>query len=359
METVNNIFSKTIESTGMEKLIKYSLGGTKKHGNFYKFLIDEGYNALYVLWLGFSGACIMIMINLVRPTCPDGGNIDDLLPTDSDAAPYCGIKDEVDRLNAFQKIFSHKSDFPYSLRLGTRADVYLTFFTGMLMFLFSFTRSCLKTGCTFLHKNMAWSVFGWSIVDTFSFYILPTALYYIANIGVLPFFAVMGPNLYSTFTQKNSKFAYLIGFAFFANIFMFPKIDDWMFMYNIFIYLMHIGGGYILTFMLIPLFSYFIGAFYGLYMMLFFNFLPLFLVFYGGMTFTEFFTQACKQIAAHWAGLAILFLFFSINIAYKNLDKNIALGFQIGSMFLILSLLNVFGQAKLYTLKAVNSMGKE
>jgi hypothetical protein len=197
---------------------------------------------------------------------------------------------------------------------------------------------------------------GWSIADTFSFYILPTVLAYIVNIGVLPFIAVLGPNFYSCFTQQNLKFAYLIGFAFFANIFMFPKMDDWWFLYNIMVYLFYIAGGYMLTFTIVPMISYFIGALYGLYMMLFFNFLPLFLVFYAGMTFTEFFTQVFKQIEKHWVGLTILFLYFSINIAYKNLDKNIALGVQMGIMFLILSLLNVFNAATSY---AVNSLGNK
>jgi len=341
----------------MGKLLKSSLSGTKKYGNFYNFLIDEGYNALYVTWVGFSGACILIMINLVRPTCPNGGNIDDLFPTDIYSAPYCANRDEVARLTVMEKIFSNKSDFPYSIRCGVKGgDVYTSFVFGMAVFLFSFSRSCLKSLCKFLHKNLEWKIMGWSIADTFSFYILPTVLAYIVNIGVLPFIAVLGPNFYSCFTQQNLKFAYLIGFAFFANIFMFPKMDDWWFLYNIMVYLFYIAGGYMLTFTIVPMISYFIGALYGLYMMLFFNFLPLFLVFYAGMTFTEFFTQVFKQIEKHWVGLTILFLYFSINIAYKNLDKNIALGVQMGIMFLILSLLNVFNAATSY---AVNSLGNK
>ena len=337
--------------TSSEKILKYSMKGTKKYGNFYKFFLDECYNALYVMWLGFSGACILIMINLVKPTCPDGCSIDDLLPTNMDDAPYCASKDEMQRLTTFQTIFSHKSDFPYSIRFGlNNADVYASFFTGMAAFLFSFSRDCIKSVCKSIHKRL-----NWTIVDAVTFYILPTAIYYIVNIGVLPFFAVLGPNLYSCFTQRKSKFAYLISLAFFANMFMFPAYD-YAFTMNVLWYFLSIAGGYGVTFMLVPMASYCIGIAYGIYMMLFFNFLPVFLIYYGEMTVKEFFTQLFKQMSDHWAGLSILFLYFSINIAYRNLNKQIAIGAQIGSILLILYLLNIFGHAKNYTIKAINSL---
>jgi hypothetical protein len=62
-------------------------------------------------------------------------------------------------------------------------------------------------------------------------------------------------------------------------------------------------------------------------------------VYGAGMSWEEFGKQILKEIADHVRGLTILFLYFSIEIAYKNLDEKIALGYYIASICIILYLL--------------------
>lgn len=346
---INNIFAISGGSAG-GNLLKASLQGTKKLGNFYQFLVDEFKNAMYVVWLGYSGACILILICLAKPTCPDGGNLENLFPSDIDEAPYCARKEDVAKLSLFKYITSFESDFPYSLRSGLpRLDPYISFFMGMAVFLFSCGRMFIKFICKWIHSKL-----NWTIVDVLTFYVLPTALYYIVLIGIVPIFSFFGPNLFSCFTQAHAKFAYLIAFQAFVNPFLFPVIDMYL-LYNLFFYIIYIIGGFIFTFQVVPSVSWGLAFIFGFYISLLINLLPLFLVYGAGMTWTEFFNQLLSKMSKHWTGLCILFLYFTIDIGYRNLDKNIAFGMYIGVIISIVYLLNIFGAVKAFAMKAMGN----
>ena len=335
MDTLTDTLKRTLEVTGVGKLIQSSLTGTKQYGNFYNFLLDQVNNALYVLWLGFTGACMMILINLSKPTCPDGGTIDNILPDNLDEPPYCANKEDVAKLSFLMKIFSYRSDFPYGFRLGSDfADLnFFSFFGGMAAFLFAISRSVIKSGCFYIHEKL-----NWTIVDVAAFYVLPTAIYYILFLGVIPPFFFFVPNLASCLSQHRAKFAYIVAFQMFYNPYLVPDVET----ATVGTYIMYVlswFGGALYTMNILPNFSWGISFICWAYLILFFYFLPVFILCYSGMTTTEFFKQLGTQISTHWASLTIVFLFFSINNGYRNLDENIAFGMQMGCMGIILFLL--------------------
>lgn len=310
--------------------------GSKKYGNFYTFLKDEFNCLLYVTWLGYSGACFLILIKLTQPTCEEGGTLEPMLPTNLDNAPYCGDIEEIKKLSWYDYLCTNKSHFPYGLRSGMPSvDIYVSFFTGMLAFLISTIRFSIKTSSHYLNKYINWEpIQGISPADTFSFYILPTFIYYV--IGFLPVIFIV-INCISCYKQEHAKFAYLVALVGIVNIFVYPKGGN--FITRFLCYILYIIVGCMFTFWLLPTIVFAMSSVGWFYIYAFFKLLPFFFVYGAGMTWKEFIKQILKEISGHARGLCILFLYFSTKIAYKNLDEKIALGYYIASMCIILYLL--------------------
>jgi len=310
-----------------------------KLGNFPKFFKEELYSFAHVLWIGYCGACIIVFLNLkdepeiLNKLLPIFDPIDDKKV----GAPYELLHDDRKKLKLMDYIFSYKSDFPYVIPLKdghhpTATENYLNFFGGMIRHLFSSYRFALQ----YMIKNLDADIY---LVNVLSFYLLPTILFYAVFIVSIPV-SIGGINLFSCFTQKRNKFAYKSAFAAFLN--PFNTLGLGTFPSSIINWIGRVYYGFFITFFVLPIVSFASSLSVWAYLMLLINFLPLFLIFIGGMNWKDCIRNIITQISYHKIGLCAIFLFYSIAIAYKNFNKPIAFGTHLGIVIFILLLLNIF-----------------
>jgi hypothetical protein len=308
-----------------------------KHlGNFPQFIKEEIYSFGHVLWIGYCGACIIVFLSLKKDTA----KLDALLPIYDPLhkqAPYYVEENVKNKFGMLKYLFSYESDFPYNLKISNdpTTQVYADFFGGMVLQLFSSYRSILQKMVKYIDTESSY------IIDTFAFYLLPSILYYTILIGTLPIsFLII--NFISCFSlpiptlKDPSKYA----FAAFLNPFDFQLLGK--FPWNIFKYIGRLWFGGFITFFVLPIMSgaFSLGAW--AYLFLFIKLLPLFLIFYGKMDLEQCAKDIFNEILNHKIGLCAIFLFYSIAIAYKNLNKPIAFGVHLGIVILILLVLNIF-----------------
>ena len=190
------------------------------------------------------------------------------------------------------------------------------------------------------------------IVDVFVFYALPTILFYLALMPIIPMISFCIINFISCFTQPKFEAAYIIAYAFIFN-FMDPEYIKSMSEASmtqlpgvLFKYLLNILYGCLISFVIVPGFSALSSVCVWGYIVAFLKAMPLFLVYIAGISWKDFFKKLLEQFGNHFAGLTILFLYYSIAISYKNLDQKIAWGSHIGIIVLIIMLLNIIGMIK-------------
>ena len=309
-----------------------------KLGNFPNFFKEELYSFAHVLWIGYCGACIIVFLNLKD----EPEILNNLLPVFDPpdkkivGAPYELNEDVRKKLKLLDYIFSYKSDFPYVIPLKdpehpSATELYLSFFGGMIRHLYSTYRFALQYMIRYLDADIY-------LVNVFAFYLLPTILSSVVFFTIP--ISIFGINLFSCFTQKRIVDASRFAFAAFLNPFNTLGIGN--FPSNIFPYISRVLYGCFITFFALPMVSFVSSISVWAYLMLLLNFLPLFLIFIGGMNWKDCIRDIITQIIYHKIGLCIIFLFYSIGIAYKNLNKPIALGTHLGIVILILLLLNIF-----------------
>jgi hypothetical protein len=169
--------------------------------------------------------------------------------------------------------------------------------------------------------------------------LLPSILFFSILILTLPV-SFLGINLFSCFSQINLKDPTIYAFAWFYNITNFNLLGN--FPYSIFTYFGRICLGFFITVFALPIISGLASLGVWVYLLSIMFLWPLFLIFVGGMNWKDCVTQIVKQIMYHKIGLCVIFLFYSIAIAYKNFNKPIAFGTHLGIVILILLLLNIF-----------------
>ena len=303
-------------------------------GNFKQFAKDEAYIGYDVTWYAYYGACFMILIKLKYnyENLPDKGSLDGILPDNENIAPYCVDKNVSNNLSILQYLFSNKSDFPYAVRSGkNELDVHLSFFGGMISYLFLVNRYAIKQIIYLLDVKNPY-------VNVFSFYILPL-LHYLIWIPIIPFISFFVINVISSITQKRAQYAYLIAYAGFINWFVFNNLGG----FPPFTYLYNGFFGLLTTFFFTPLVSILSSFAVWGYVIALLNFTPIFLIAYAGMSFGELFKQLRYEIGDHYKGLSLIFLYLSIASAYKNLEQNVAYGVTIGILIIGFFILDIWG----------------
>ena len=182
-------------------------------------------------------------------------------------------------------------------------------------------------------------------VNLFCFYLLPTILFYIVLMPIIPIISFCGINFISCFYQTRLQKAYLYAFACIFNILDYNAIkaamDISQFPVSVISYFISVMIGFAMSFMIVPGTSLLYSLAVWIYMIGFVKLMPIALVLLGGFTFKELGIKILEQFSKHYIGLTVLFLFYSIAIAYKNLDQKVAWGTQIGIVVLIMMLLNV------------------
>ena len=313
----------------------------KQLGNFPQFWKEEIANLLYVAWIAFYGACMIILIQFKKTP----NKLDAMLPTklptfkEPYIKPYAVRTEDKVQMGMLTYLFSYDSDFPYNLKTGVEMmDGYFYFFGGMGSYLYASHRGSLKSMIeTFNVDNY--------FVDLFCFYILPTLLFYVVLMPIIPIVSFTCINFISCFFQPRLQKAYVYAFACIFNILNYDGIKAMMdlsqFPQSFFSYFMNVGIGFLMSFMLVPGVSAMYSMAVWLYVIGFVKLMPLVIIFLGGLSWKEFGTKLLEQLGNHYLGLSILFLYFSIAIAYKNLDQKVAWGTQIGIVIIILVLLKI------------------
>lgn len=316
-------------------------------GNFPQFWKDEFSNALYVAWIAFYGACMIILMQFKK----NPEKLDILLPTKlpTDAQPYVkpyavSSEDKKD-MGMLKFLFSYDSDFPYNIKTKIEfIDGYFFFLGGMGSYLYSSFRSVLKSMVEFFDVDNYF-------VDIFSFYILPTVLFYLAMVPIIPIVSFCFINFISCFTQPRLENAYIYAFAWIFNMFDYDAISAMMdlsqFPQGLIRYILIVMLGFFISFCVVPGFSALMSLGVWIYVIVFLKFMPLFFVYLGGLSWKELGSKLLEQVGKHYVGLTIMLLYYSIAIAYKNLDQKVAWGTQAGIIILILILLKVFTYIKI------------
>jgi hypothetical protein len=311
-------------------------------GNFPQFWKDELANALYVAWIGFYGACMIILLQFKK----NPEKLNDLLPTDLPTKtnpfvkPYAISNEDKSQMGMFKYLFSYDSDFPYNIKTDIEMiDGYFFFFGGMGSYLYSSIRYGLKSMIEFVDVDNFF-------VDLLSFYVLPTVLFYIALVPIIPYISFFVINFISCFYQPRLQKAFIYAFAFIFNLMDYDSIKAMMdisqFPQGIIRYFMNVFMGFLMTFLLLPSVSALYSLGVWVYVIAFLKLMPLFLVYLGGLSWGDLGSKIFEQLRRHYIGLSVFFLFSSISIAYKNLDQKVAWGTQAGIIVLILLLLKVF-----------------
>ena len=118
-------------------------------------------------------------------------------------------------------------------------------------------------------------------------------------------------------------------------------LDVTQFPQGVIFYFTNVMLGFIMTYILVPGISGLYSLAVWAYVVGFIQFLPLVLIFLGGLSFKELGQQILDQWSKHYISLCVLFLIYSIDIANRNLDSQVAFGTKIGIFALIMILLNV------------------
>jgi hypothetical protein len=315
-------------------------------GNFPQFWKDELANALYVAWIGFHGAFMIILLQFKKTPEKLNTMLPTQLPTSSQpfVKPYAIPSKDKAEMGMLKYLFSYDSDFPYNIKTDvSMIDEYLMFFGGMGSYLFSSIRYVLK------HMIESVDVDNF-FVDIICFYFLPTILFYIALIPIIPFISFFIINFISCLYQPRIKSAFMIAFAFIFNLFDYDSIaavmDIGQFPQGIIKYIINIIVGFLMTFLLLPSVSALYSLGVWVYVIAFLKLMPFFLVYLGGLSWKDFGKKVFEQLRRHSIGLSVFFLFSSISIAYKNLDQKVAWGTQAGIIVLIMMLLKIFSFIK-------------
>jgi|688.fasta_scaffold453040_1 hypothetical protein len=314
----------------------------KQLGNFPQFWKEELSNLLYVAWIAFYGACMIILIQFKKT--PE--KLDAMLPTKLPtidhpyAKPYAVKSSDKEQMGMLTYLFSYDSDFPYNLKTDIETiDGYLFFFGGMGSYLYASHRSALKSIIEFLDVDNYF-------VDVFCFYILPTVLFYIVLIPIIPIVSFCCINFISCFYQPRLHNAYFFAFACIFNVFNYDAIkanmDLSQFPQNIISYIISVMMGCLMSFILVPGVSAMYSIAVWLYVIGFVKLMPLVIIFLGGLSWKELGSKLLEQLGRHYIGLTVLFLYWSIAIANKNLDQKVAWGTHAGIIILILMSLNIF-----------------
>jgi hypothetical protein len=311
-------------------------------GNFPQFFKDEIANLLYIAWIAFYGACMIILIQFKKS--PE--KLDAMLPTKLPTydqpyvKPYAVRASDKANMGMFTYFFSYDSDFPYNIKTGIEMlDGYFYFFGGMGSYLYSSYRNTLKSFIEFFDVDNYF-------VDLFCFYLLPTILFYLVLMPIIPIISFWFINFISCFYQTRLQKAYLYSFAWIFNILDYNSIkavmDISQFPQSSINYGISILLGFIMSFILLPSISFIYSLAVWVYIIGFVKLMPLVLVYLGGLSWKELGKKILDQCGRHYISLTVLFLFYSINIAYKNLNQQVALGTQIGIIVLIMILLKIF-----------------
>jgi hypothetical protein len=284
---------------------------------------------------------MIILFNFKKT--PD--KLDDLLPSElpkdmkSFVKPYAVSDEDKKNMGMLTYLFSYDSDFPYVIKTQLDTiDGYFRFLGGMGSILYSSHRSAMKSIIEYVDVDNFF-------VDIICFYILPTVVFYMVLIPIIPIISFCIINFISCFYQPRIKSAFVYAYAFIFNLLDYDGIKAMMdisqFPQGIIKYLMNVLIGFLVSFALVPGVSalYSIGVW--IYVLAFIKLMPLFLVYLGGLSWGNLFEKIIVQFKRHYAGLSILFLYFSIAIAYKNLDQQVAWGTHIGIIVLILIMLNL------------------
>ena len=313
----------------------------KQLGNFSQFWKEEFANLLYVAWIAFYGACMIILIQFKKNPEKLNAMLPTKLPTHDHpfAKPYAVKPSDKEQMGMLTYLFSYDSDFPYNLETGVDSmDGYLFFFGGMGSYLYASYRGALKSMIESLNVDNYF-------VDLFSFYILPTLLFYVVLIPIIPIVSFVAINFISCFYQTRLHKAYVYAFACIFNVLDYNAIKSMMdisqFPQSIISYLMNVMVGFMMSFMLVPGVSALYSLAVWVYVIGFVKLMPLVIVFLGGLSWKDFGTKLLEQFGRHYLSLSILFLYLSITIANKNLDQKVAWGTHAGIVFIILMLLGI------------------
>jgi hypothetical protein len=313
----------------------------KQIGNFPQFWKEEFINLLHVVKIGIIGAWMIVLLEFRKR--PD--NLNDMLPTQLPTKsnpfvkPYSVSEEAKSEMGMIKYLFSYDSDFPYNIKTDIdMIDGYFMFFGGMGSYLYSSHRSALKSIIEFINTDNFF-------VDLFSFYLLPTILMYIVFVPIVPAVSFFVINFISCLTQPRIKKAFVFAFAFIFNALDYNGIQAMLdvdkFPQGIIQYVVKVMLGFLVSFVLVPG----ISAMYSLavwgYVIAFVYLSPFFIVYLGGLPWGEFGNKILEQLGRHYVSLSILFLYYSIEIANKNLDQKVAWGTKIGIFFLILVLLKL------------------
>jgi len=313
----------------------------KELGNFSQFWKEEIANLFYVLWIAFYGACMIILIEFKKNPDKLNAMLPSQIPTQEHpyAKPYSVSSEDKANMGMLTYLFSYDSDFPYNLKLGIEMiDGYFMFFGGMGSYLYASYRGALKSMINILDVDN-------DFVDLFSFYILPTLLFYVVLMPFIPIVAFCGINYISCFYQERLKKAYIYAFAAIFNLIDYNSIKSVMdltqFPQSMFFYFINVMLGFAMSYMFVPGISGLYSLAVWVYMIGFVKLMPFALIFLGGLSVSELGSKILDQFGKHYIGLSIIFLFYSIAICYKNLDQKVAWGAHITIIILILILLNV------------------
>jgi hypothetical protein len=313
----------------------------KQLGNFPQFWKEEFSNAFHIARIGVLGAWMIILLEFKKK--PD--KLNDMLPTmlptpkHPFVKPYAVSEDSKSEMGMIKYLFSYDSDFPYNIKTDIEMiDGYFMFFGGMGSYLFSAHRYALKSMIEFINTDNFF-------VDLFSFYILPTIVLYIVFIPFIPMISFFGINFISCLTQPRLKKAFVYAFAFIFNAMDYDGIKAMMdvdkFPQGLIQYVMNVLLGCLMSFVLVPGVSALFSLGVWAYVVAFIYLSPFFLVYLGGLSWSEFGSKILEQLGRHYVSLSILFLYYSISIAYKNLDQKVAWGTHLGIIVLILILLKL------------------
>ena len=318
----------------------------KKLGNFPQFWKEEFKTLLYVAWIGFQGACMIILLNFKKT--PD--KLDDLLPTKLPTKdhpyvkPYAVSDDDKNQMGMLTYLFSYNSDFPYGIKSRIEMlDGYLRFLGGMGSICYSSNRSAIKSIINFINVDNFF-------VNIICFYFLPTVVFYIVLVPIIPIISFCIINFISCLYQPRYKSAFVIAYAFLFNLLDYDGIkaalDVSQFPVGIIRYIVNVLMGFLVSFILVPGVSALYSMGVWVYIIAFFKLLPLFLVYFGGISWGNLVEKILDQFVKHYVGLTIIFLYLSITIAYKNLDQKVAWGTHIGIIVIIFIILKLISTLK-------------
>ena len=318
----------------------------KKLGNFPQFWKEEFKTLLYVAWIGFYGACMIILINLKKTPDKLNNLLPTKLPTDAQpfAKPYAVSSESKKEMGMLTYLFSYESDFPYVIKSKLdMLDGYFNFLGGMGSYLYSSHRHAIKSMIEFLDVDNFF-------VDIICFYFLPTVIFYIVLVPIIPIVSWCVINFISSLTQPRLPSAFIYAYAFIFNILDYQAIKSFLdisqFPQGIIRYMMNIMLGFLITFLIVPGVSAIYSVSVWIYIIAFIKLMPLFLVYVGQLSWGDLFSKIVEQFKRHYIGLSIIFLYLSIAIAYKNLDQKVAWGTHIGIVILIILILKVFNTLK-------------